>query len=287
MFKTKKMKKEQNIVFFNDDHSYWCQEKQLSSVGSIIKNITPKFQEDYWIIHTVLKNLVGGPYKKHYASFKKFGPPAEMLFKPFLSTISPVNFQKEKKKIKDAWGRKRNEAAFNGSNFHDMMEKKAYTDKKLHNPWTNSDFVVKKKQKHYDNESWGLDLSKLKDGAYLELIVFDLDWGIAGQVDMAYIETIDGIRYVDINDHKTNEKKPSKSSPERCKPPFQDQYASTHFKYTLQLNAYALLMQQHGFTPRNIGYTYYKNYDPSTADLVEVEHIYNKIQSFLENHLEI
>lgn len=281
------MKDNQNIVFFSDDHSYWHGNRRLSSVGSIIKNIVPKFQEDYWIIHTALKNLFGDEYKKHYSSFKKFGPPANLLFTPFLSKVNSTDFYNEKKRVKEIWHRKRNESAFNGSNFHDMMEKEAYRARKLHNPWLNRDFVVKKRKKYYDNESWGLDLSKLKDGAYLELLVFDLNWGIAGQVDMAYIETIDGVRYVDINDHKTNEKKPSKSAPERCKAPFQDQYASTHFKYTLQLNTYALLMQQHGFTPRNMGYTHYKDYDPDAADLVEVEHIYNKIQSFLENHLEI
>lgn len=269
------------VVFFKDVHEYYHGNRKLPSVGHWTKKYFPPFMENYWLTHKTLQEYFGDEYSDHYKSFKRFQPISYDLFSDLISKMGVEKFVEIKTRIKGEWSRKRNEAAFNGTKFHDMMEQRAYDDGYLINPWDNKKYVVKYHKKTYDNESLCLDLSKLPDGAYLELLVFDLNIGVAGQADMVFIETIDGVRYVDINDHKTNEKKPGKSAPEKCFPPFNNDYASTHFKYVLQINSYAYILSLHGFVPRNLAYTYYKNYDEKTATLVDVENRCDDIKGIL------
>jgi hypothetical protein len=272
--------KDDKVVFFKDSHTYWHGDTKLNSVGSWIKRYYPPFQESYWLTHKVLTKLIGQEYTDHYRSFKRFNPPADVLYPKFMKKVSPSDFERERRILLDQWGRKREEAAFNGSNFHDKMEAEAYAAGELWNPWEDEVMGVHHRNKSYDNESDGLDLSKLDDGCHLELLLFDLELGVAGQADIVFIKTIGKKRHVWINDHKTNEKKPSKSSPEYCLPPFRDQYASTHFKYTLQLNSYGFLLERHKFHVEKLGYTYYKNFDPTTAELVEVNNLGNRSDIF-------
>lgn len=250
------------VIFFKDDHSYWYNQRRLKSVGSVIKTVTPPFKEGYWLTHSVLKEAFGDEYKEHYRSFKQFAPPANKLFGPFISRMNASQFMNLKQKYRDQWDFKRSNSALLGTRFHDVKESGHYESGEMINPWTGYKFPTIVFEKEYDNESLALNLFDLEDGGYSELLVFDLELGIAGQADQVFIETVRGKRYIDINDYKTNEKKPSKSSPEYCLPPFENQYASTHFKYTLQIGSYAYLLERHGFIPRTIGYTHYKNYNP-------------------------
>lgn len=274
---------EEKVIFFADDHSYWWNEKKLRSVGSIIKQVTPPFNESYWLTHTVLKHKFGTEYQNHYRTFKKFAPPAKELFHPFISKMNASEFMELKTMFKEQWDFKRNLANYRGSSFHSLVETTSDQLKIITNPWSGVDYPLHVHEKEFDNESIFLDLSLLPDGAYSELLVFDLKWMIAGQADQVFIETVDGIRYIDINDHKTNEKKPSTSAPEWCYPPFEGEYASTHFKYTLQISSYALLLERHGFTPRNLAYTHYQNYDPTQSSFNNITYQGPKLNTLMLN----
>ena len=271
------------IVFYKDDHTYWYGDDKLNSVGGWISQFFPKFESEFWLTHGVLKEIWGDEYKKHYSSFKTFMPPAVPLFEPFIKKTSAHRFVNEKLKLSNSWHRKRAHAAFKGTQFHDFMERQAYIQGFLENPWTNKEFKVIPHIKEFDNQSISLDLSTLEDGAYLELLVFDLELGVAGQADMVFIETIDGIRYADFNDFKTNEKKPSRSAPTRCLGVFEKEYASTHFKYTLQLNSYAYLLSRHGFVPRNLAYQHHIDYDPNKKTLIDVNLMLNFHELVVQN----
>lgn len=245
------------IVFFNDSHTYWLGERKMPSVGSFIKRYFPPFDEEYWIMHTAFKELYGEDYKRHFSAFKSFKPPATGLFRKWIRRTPPSQLHQLKTEIAHRWERKRIESAFTGTQTHSNLESQAYGQGSMINPWLNQEFKVHPpRDLRYDNESYGLDLSKLEDGAYLELLVFDTDLRYAGQADVVYIETVDGIRFIDIDDYKTNEKKPSKSDPQKMYEPFEAHYASKHMRYTMQLNCYAYLLSTHGFIPRNMQYTH-------------------------------
>src|SRR5688572_6592674 len=196
------------IVFFADSHTYWLGDQNLPSVGSVIKRFVPAFKSDYWLTHKTLVELGGDKYMTHYRSFKTMSPPADKLFGPWIAKFPLSKFKATKLKIQHMWDRKRYESQHRGKLFHAVVEEKTFSDGFLINPWGDKKFHVEKFEKFYDNESLMMDLYKLPDGAYPELLIFNLDMPIAGQADEVFIETIKGKRYIDINDHKTNEEKP-------------------------------------------------------------------------------
>lgn len=277
--------KDTKIVFFADNHSYWFGNKKLKSVGYYIKHFFPSFDEEYWLTHGAFKELYGDEYKEHYRSFKQFKPDAASLFAPFIVRTSPKLLYDHKLKLMHAWERERMESAYRGTNMHSILEDASYNATKLKSPWKNKQFNVQTYQKEFDNESISLDLMDLKDGVYLELLVFDLSLGVAGQADVVFIETINGKRYVDINDYKTNKTKPSKSAPNYCSGIFAGEYASNHFKYEIQINSYAYLLSMHGFIPRKLAYTHFKNYDVEQATLVNLRNLQPKVKEMFSQNL--
>lgn len=284
------------VIFYADGHTYWWGEQQLKSVGHFMKPYFPPFRDNYWRTHSVFKEIFGKEYTDHYSTFplnqRRTGPPAKELFVPFIQKLKTSEFAREKERFKMKWDKKRNESAFRGTKFHDEQERKEYEQGFMFNPWTGENVPLSKDNKggpngtmFYDNESLMLDLSNLSDGSYPELLVFNLDLLVAGQADRVFIETIDGVRYVDIDDHKTNEKLPAKSGPERCYPPFESMYACDHFKYVLQINSYAYLLSLFGFVPRHLGYTHYKDYDFNKSTRVPVENIQAMMPAVVEDYL--
>lgn len=269
------------VVFFKDSHTYWLGERKIPSVGSYINQYFPEFMEDFWLTHGILKDKFGDEYMEHYRKFKTMTPDASSLFSPFIGKMSTSEFISMRKELSEKWERKKNEFAFKGTQFHDKQEKLVYEQGFIVNPWDRLKYPVVQSEKIYHNEAIVKNLIDLPDGAHPELLIFDLDLWLAGQADEVYIQTIKGKRYIDINDHKTNEKKPSKSDPNRCLPPFEDEYASKDFRYTMQINIYAHMLKRAGFIPRNLGYTFYTNYDFDQSTLIDVRNIQEKIAATL------
>lgn len=269
--------KDEKIIFFSNDHSYWFGDRKIPSVGKFFKKYFPQFDEDYWSTHITLKELLGDTYMDHYRSIKGMKPHPDVLFPPMLDLIEESELERARDVVLMKWERKRNNSSFFGTKFHDKMEAKIYDDGFLLNPFTGDEYPVEKQEKEYDNESLTLNLYDLKDGAYPELLVFDPFISVSGQADMVFIETIGDKRFIDINDWKTNEKKPQKSSPDRCLQPFEYLQASKHMNYSFQINIYAKLLEMHGFTIRNLAYTWIKDYDESQQTLVNVDELTNEM----------
>ena len=277
--------KNDKVVFFKDDHSYWLGDQQIPSVGKFTGRFYDSFEDSFWKTHITLKRILGEEYMDHYRSFKKFQPDAIDLFEPILRDISPIEFHKVKKVVDDEWTKKRNKANFNGTKFHNLKEEKAYLDGFLINPFDGKKYPVTRHKSEFDNETITLDFMSLPDGGYLEMLVVAPDFSVAGQSDEVYIETIDGVRYIDINDTKTNEKKPAKSSLSYYLPPLDYMYASTHNKYAIQINSYAHILSLYGFVPRNLGYTHYKKYDENSGVLQVLPVMKKEIEIIFDKNL--
>lgn len=102
------------------------------------------------------------------------------------------------------------------------------------------------------------DLSLLPDGVYLELTLWHHGYRLAGQADKVYIETINGVRYVDIDDYKTNEQIELVSfqfrngSFKMMKGPVSHLMDCNYFHYELQQSVYAFMLEGYGFVPRSL-----------------------------------
>jgi PD-(D/E)XK nuclease superfamily len=97
------------------------------------------------------------------------------------------------------------------------------------------------------------DFLKLPDGIYTELKVHDHRWKIAGRIDRATIQTINGIRYMHIGDFKSNKeiKLQSYQFPDlRFKmllKPLGHIMDSNYWHYVLQLSLYQFMAESLGF----------------------------------------
>jgi hypothetical protein len=256
------------IIFFDDGHSYWKNGVRLKSVSYFLKKVINDFEAKYWETHSAFKAHFEDEYMDHFRYLIKSGmPDAEELYPPFMDKLSDKEFFDLKKAIRDKWEYKKVVAGWKGSKFHKKMELKYYRMGEVKNPFTNKVFPVRKHKKSYDNQSLATDLSTLEDGCYLELLVFDPTRLICGQADVVFIETVGNKRYIDIDDFKTNEKKPTKSSRGKMKDPLSHMGDNKHNRYVIQVNLYAKLLSQHGLIPRHLAYTWYENYNEKLSHI--------------------
>lgn len=95
----------------------------------------------------------------------------------------------------------------------------------------------------------------LPDGCYPEMKLWRHDWGIAGRADKPTIETIGGIRYMHIEDYKTNKTIRKEGFIERdgshrmMFPPLSHLEDCELTHYTLQLSLYQYMAEYFGFRP--------------------------------------
>lgn len=273
------------IEFYADSHTYWHDDHNIPSVGSYLDMIFPSFDREYWLTYKTLSNIFPEKFAIAKLGTRSITPSINMLLSSMkLSQSEVLSFFEHRQKLQDQWKKEEILSSKRGTDFHFKAETIAYEQGYLINPFDKKKYEVIKKPKHhfFDNYAINDDLFAIKDGVHLELVVFDPHLKVCGQVDMAYVETIDGVRYIDIDDHKTTKKKPEKSSIQNCAAPIDWLMASKHNKYCCQISFYAYIMEMWGFTVRNLGYTHYKNYNLSKPDLVEVSYL-SSVTDYLYN----
>lgn len=123
--------------------------------------------------------------------------------------------------------------------------------------------VTWKIKKGYDNQSYPGNLSDIPDGYITEHLVKSDLHKVAGQADQVFIETVNGVRYVDINDWKTDREilvKPDffhpKKGYEKLLHPMDHLYETNLWKYCLKISTYAKFFEMEGFTVRTLGFTH-------------------------------
>jgi hypothetical protein len=97
----------------------------------------------------------------------------------------------------------------------------------------------------------------LEDGIYPELKLWHHGWHIAGRADKCIIETINGKRFIHIEDYKTNKELKHKSfvfrdgTQKMMKAPVAHIQDCNMQHYTLQLSIYQYMAEYLGFLPGN------------------------------------
>jgi hypothetical protein len=158
------------------------------------------------------------------------------------------------------WDRIRDTACDRGTEFHKQKEERILAmqrmamNGKLHKVWKST-----KGGEKIEN------LRDLPDGLYTELLLWDHDAKIAGQADIVAIETHpqSKIRFIDIDDHKTNKKIDRESychwrdGHRMMRPPLGHLMDCNFQHYELQLSVYAWILERAGFVPRRMQFTHY------------------------------
>ncbi len=220
------MNKKIKVVFFDSSHSYYAIDesliengrisfrgkkdptnlgiRKLSSVGKFFGKYFPEYDSNYWLTYKGLEFANKDVFDEiKSANFKGIGAPRAELFFPMLfDKIDPNVFQDKRQLFSEFWDFKRENSAFLGTQFHLNQEKKHEKNGFIINPFTEEKFKLITHNKIFDNESVVYNLKDLEDGAYSEILLFDLEVGVAGQVDELFVKTIKKKKNIWINDFK-------------------------------------------------------------------------------------
>jgi hypothetical protein len=272
------------IIFSEQDHQYTHLESRNKLVGwtKLISNFSKVFDRENQLTLSAYKVLLGDEKYNNIVK-SEFGKLYDLNTKEVSSYLNSV--------VTEDVSHIRNEISFEwdysnilGSKFHKEQENLSYERGYEINPFTEERFNTVALLREYDNQSAHDCLIDLEDGFYPELLAWDYSMDqsktFVTQIDKCFIETIDGIRYVDIDDIKTNKKRPYKSSKDYLKAPLNSISDSTEDKYKLQVMFGAKLMETHGFTPRYCAFTHYLNYDINKSKLYPTKYDSSIMDSF-------
>jgi hypothetical protein len=273
------------IAFNEGAHTYLHigRNKYYSSVSGLISMFKPKFDEPYWAVYTAIrlaKKMEKPVFSKYLMRTHNFdfGAPK------FIQTLYAIakkegvyeQIIKATSQVQDEWHTIRDESCEKGTKFHEHKEREAYKDGFMKtNPKDINNNVMKiidsKPIKSTDTQenpvfqSKGEESSVLKmsckelyllpDGYYPELIIWNDDYTLCGTADKVWINTIDGIRFIDIDDWKTNKeiKMPNRYM---MNPPLSHLSDVNYVHYTLQISIYAWMLEKVGFKVRNLYLTH-------------------------------
>lgn len=130
-----------------------------------------------------------------------------------------------------------------------------------------------------------LNYHALSDGIYPELKLWHHDWKIAGRSDKCIVETVNGKRFMHIEDYKTNKELKQQSYQYKdgtfkmMKPPIAHIQDCNMQHYTLQLSLYQYMAEYLGFIPGYRKIIHIPNVGEETV--YETEYLRKDIQKIL------
>ena len=197
------------IKFNEADHSYKNGKTKYTPVSTIIGKYKNPYDSEYWSTYKAYERLINNEkdfkWLKREAGYprKDYG-----LFKFLDMYVDRSKIPAIKKEILKEWKLKNTTGVNKGNMYHEYMENKAINDGFVISNFNNKKYPTITSVK-IDRDNKGevrtpgyKSLKDLADGFHPELILWNDLVMVAGQADMVFIETIDGVRYVDIDDHK-------------------------------------------------------------------------------------
>lgn len=266
------------LTFEEGPHKYTKGDRQYVSVTTVIGKYKQKFKRMHWANWKAYTNLLG--YRKVYGIIKGLDKNKPATLKKLQDYVHPDDFKAERKKILKEWDGERDKSIKKGNKYHASKENKSIADGFEINPFTSNKVETKIIQKTAGGTIQALrnDLWGLEDGYYPELLMGNDEFLLAGTADKVFIETIGDIRYVDIDDYKTNKVINEKSKYKKLmKDPVSHLDDCNYNHYRLQISLYAWILEQHGYTIRNTSFTHYNK--PYVFDYMKTE-----IEQILEDY---
>lgn len=265
------------VVFENSNHSYWMGDTQLTSVSSNLSTYENPYDKEYWLDHVTFKKLIPDYVNIKRKISKSIKPDLSM----FRDMVDQYEFDLTRSVIDTQWGCERDRASIMGTMLHSYMENLSLIRGGCDNPYSGVFFPIppeysQMKVLEYDNNSLLDNLYDLPDGFYPELLIFNDTY--AGQADLVFIETVDSVRYVSIGDYKSNKKKPYQSSGiDMMLEPLGHLRQNKYNRYKLQISAYAYMLESVGFTVKDLGFTWIKNYDMNYSEVITFDYMKDEI----------
>ena len=232
----------QMVKYSKDKKVKYYDRKHVYKLGKTILTSSTSFLKPYFIPFDpkeVSKKVAGGfKYRNRQKELNGI-------------EITPLEKQKATQRY---WKNEWKKAAQHGTDTHFLMEEYF---KEINNEPNElieeHTFEARTYEKFIQGANW-LDkymdaVEPLEPVAEPEVIIYDEEWGIAGQIDLL-VERLDiqtGEVVYDLVDYKTSKKIDNKNyNGDACFEPLQDFESSTYLKYQLQLSLYANILERQG-----------------------------------------
>lgn len=242
-------------------HKYTNARTNVPYVGvtTFISQFEDEFDVEYWSARCAVKEFYGVRSWKYNAFRMAIGTNKQYVCDYIKNSSDRAKLLIKQQELKDQWKAKNDYAKEKGHIYHERQENKINFNKFR---------IVEDGHIHPLADTSGLPRSGgnkinlssyLPDGVYAELLVKNHKLKMSGQVDYTYIETIGNVRYVDIDDYKTNEKLTFENKYQRFKAPLDFLEHHKFNIYRIQILLYAEFFKAYGYTPRNLSLTYHPN----------------------------
>lgn len=282
------------ILFKAKDHIYINEEtnERYNSVSKLTSFFKVPFDRDFWSTYVAFKELMGP--KKLKEEKKKTGLNGDDLIMHLNQFVDQDELVDTRNNVLKKWEKKNKDSISRGNNYHKQQEKKSYLTKKQENPFTNKpydvhipdeidkeDLTVDEILQFIDStekKSINSNLYNLEDGYYPELLIWNDEYKIAGQADKVFITTdkSTGIRYIDIDDYKTNTKIKTSNYFQKMNYPLNHLDDCNWNHYRLQISTYAWMLEQFGFQVRNTAFTHYNK-------MYKFDYMKSEVENMLRN----
>lgn len=257
-------------IFNEPSHTYLnsIEGYLYTSVTTLISKYKEQFDSEYWSLYNAGRRLLQIPddeaSKKRYSGMLigaglDFGNKTEYNLRKALKVILQEKYNllgSEQLAEKNRWKDNTKKATDAGTKVHKYKEE-SLLDFGIDLDIFGLDVKVINLLEEIDN------LSKLQDGVYPELMVWNNQFKIAGISDKITIETIGKIRFVDIDDYKTYKKVDTISYLNKATGEYKKMLLPVHhlmdcnfIHASLQLSMYGYFLECFGFTIRNIKFTH-------------------------------
>lgn len=265
------------ILFNGKHHTYTTGKKiQYSSVSTLIGKFKQPFDGEYWSKYKAYEKLLTTAKLRELRKEGRFELGDSNLFPWLNNFVDPKEADKEIKAVLKDWKHKKDTSIIKGNNYHDFKEKQSIEMGYVINPFTNIKFntvestiVEIKKGIEYRKPAFD-SLKDLQDGYHPELILWNNKYKLAGQADRIFVETINGLKYVSVDDFKTNGKINLtngywKHDKETGKKSFVGSYMlapvdhlqdCNYNHYRLQISTYAWMLEQEGYIVKDVAFTH-------------------------------
>jgi len=227
------------------------------SVTTLIHNFVPPFKADYWATYKAIKDVLG---EATFGRFKRRAGGWESVVgyygkHPNLLAQYTVAIELKKQWYFDEWDRVRDNACELGSAIHNELEGAAYHSQQIRGDEVN--YIVSQ-----DNILALQDFSSNR--VYPELLIYSDEFMVAGQADKVFKQG----NYVDIHDYKTCKAIDVEGfRGETLLDPVSHLQNANYWIYTLQLSMYAFMLEQCGYTVRNLEMHWIYGDNPETSNV--------------------
>ena len=208
------------MKFTDYDHRYVRNRRKYTSVTTLIGMYKNKYDKKYWSNYKSYQKILGDndfkALKRLYADnegisdLRRFDYTDYNFFK-FIDKTIPIDkalLNTLKKEVLDNWKHENEKSKVKGTKYHEFKENEAIESGFKINNFNNKKYETKTSINKKKSDKGVIitptteNLYTLEDGFYPEMLIWNDKFRISGQADMVFIDTIDGVRYISIDDFK-------------------------------------------------------------------------------------